>query len=285
MQGCAAVDLTSDLPFWTVQNALLRIYPPLERDLKCDALIIGGGISGALLARQLVRRGVDCILIDRRDIGFGSTSASTALLQYEVDTPLRKLQKQVGPVAAERAYWAGVESIDRIRKLAGDDCGFAARPSLQVATHSADVRGLEAEFKLRLKLGFPVTWMERGDLRAQRVDAPCAFRSGVAAQVDPYRLTHRLMRLASAQGLRIFDRTTALRYTHSRNHVTVKTDRGHIIRCSGVFFATGYKTQDTLPKRIVRFKSTYSGARAIRTSICGRLKITVSSLAAKTMPC
>ena len=122
------MDLKSDLPFWTVRNGLLRIYPPLERGVRCDALIIGGGITGALLAHRLLKKGVDCVLIDGREIGFGSTSASTALLQYEIDTPLGELQKKVGAIAAEGAYRAGMESISRLQKLAGKECGFALRP-------------------------------------------------------------------------------------------------------------------------------------------------------------
>src|ERR1700685_3304833 len=128
------MDLTSDLPFWTVRNGLIRVYPPLTEDLHCDALIIGGGISGALLGDRLVQAGVDCVLIDRRDIGQGSTSASTALLQYEIDTPLYKLKRKVGSATAERAYFLGIDSIGRLQKLAGRDCGFALRPSLQIAT-------------------------------------------------------------------------------------------------------------------------------------------------------
>jgi glycine/D-amino acid oxidase-like deaminating enzyme len=94
------MDLTSELPFWTVRNGLLGVYPPLESDIRCDTLVIGGGISGALLAHRLVTRDVDCVLIDRRDIGYGSTSASTALLQYEIDTPLHQLRQHVGNHAA-----------------------------------------------------------------------------------------------------------------------------------------------------------------------------------------
>lgn len=258
MHGWLEVNLTSDLPFWIVRNALLQTYPPLGEDLSCDALVIGGGISGALLAHQLTKNAVDCILIDGRDIGFGSTSASTALLQYEIDTPLYRLEKRVGKVAAERAYRAGVESIGRLQKLAGSDTGFSARPSLQIAARAGDAAGLEKEYKRRLELGFPVSWLGRRDLRARGMEAPCALRSRIAGQVDPYRLTHRLLRLASARGLRIFDRTTALGYSHSRGQVTVKTERGHSIRCKGVFFSTGYETQGILPKTIVSFKSTYA---------------------------
>jgi len=252
------MDLTSELPFWTVRNGLLRIYPPLESDIRCDALIIGGGVSGALLAHRLVKHGVDSVLIDRRDIGHGSTSASTALLQYEIDTPLYKLRQQVGSQAAERAYFLGIEVIQALQNLAGKDCGFALRPSLQIATRLSDVAGLKKEYEARHKLKFPVTMLDRRELRSCGIEGAAALRSSIAGEVDPYRFTHRLLRLACSRGLRIFDRTTALRYAHSRNQVSVITDRGPKIACRAVFFATGYETKDILPKKIVKLRSTYA---------------------------
>jgi glycine/D-amino acid oxidase-like deaminating enzyme len=258
LQGKRLVKLTSELPFWTVRNGLLQVYPALDRDVRCDALVIGGGISGALLARRLTSKGVDCLVIDRRDIGFGSTSASTALLQYEIDTPLRELQERVGSKAAERAYWAGLEAIGRLEKMAGRECDFALRPSLQVATQRSHLEGLKKEYELRRKLGFPVAWLDRKDLRESGIDANGALRSRVAGEVDPYRLTHRLLRLAVAKGLRVMDRTMAIRYAHTRNYVHVTTDRNCVIRCRSVFFATGYETQDILPKKVVTLKSTYA---------------------------
>jgi glycine/D-amino acid oxidase-like deaminating enzyme len=117
------MNLTSDLPFWTVLNGLIRVYPALEQDLRCEALIVGGGISGALLRHELVKRGIDCIVVDQRDIGYGSTSASTALLQYEIDTPLHELRGKVGVAAANRAYSMGIDAIHRLRKLAGNPRG------------------------------------------------------------------------------------------------------------------------------------------------------------------
>jgi glycine/D-amino acid oxidase-like deaminating enzyme len=88
--------------------------------------------------------------------------------------------------------------------------------------------------------------------------AEAALRSRIAGEVDPYRLTHRLLRAATAKGLRVFDRTTALSYAHTRSHVVVTTDRGFKIRCRHICFATGYETQDILPEKIVRFRSTYA---------------------------
>lgn len=252
------MDLKSDLPFWIVRNGLQRTHPPLERNVRCDALVIGGGISGALLAHRLTRNGIDCVVVDRRHIAWGSTSASTALLQYEIDTPLHKLRAQVGPSRAERAYWLGIESIERLQKLAGTKCGFALRPSLQIAARIADVRGLQKEQIERAKAKLPATFLDRRELRTQGIQAAGALRSTVAAEVDPYLLTHRLFRLSANAGARIFDQTTALHYSTTKTGVIVVTDRGVKIRCKSVFFASGYETSEIFPKNIVTFQSTYA---------------------------
>jgi glycine/D-amino acid oxidase-like deaminating enzyme len=252
------MDLTSELPFWTVRNGLMAVYPPLERDLRCDALIVGGGISGALLAHQLVKKAVNCVLIDRRDIGHGSTSASTALLQYEIDTPLHELRKQVGDASANRAYMLGIEAIHQLQDLAGNNCGFALRPSLQIAMNQSDAAKLRREIAVRRELKLPVAMLERSDLRGMGMQGVAALRSRIAAEVDPYRLTHSLLKRAGRSGLAIYDRTNASRYVQSKNSVTVHTERGFKIRCRAIMFATGYEVRELLPTNIVRFKSTYA---------------------------
>ena len=72
------MDLRSGHAFWPIKNGLLASYPPLLHDEACDVAIIGGGITGALVANRLVGEGVDVVLLDKRDIATGSTAASTA---------------------------------------------------------------------------------------------------------------------------------------------------------------------------------------------------------------
>ena len=44
------MDLKSGYPFWAIRNGLMHAYPPLARALRCDVLVVGGGITGALIA-------------------------------------------------------------------------------------------------------------------------------------------------------------------------------------------------------------------------------------------
>src|SRR5262245_46813416 len=70
-----AMDLASPHPFWPLKNGLLSTYPSLKQDLRCEVAIIGGGITGALVAHHLVEAGMDVVLLDKREVAMGSTSA------------------------------------------------------------------------------------------------------------------------------------------------------------------------------------------------------------------
>jgi FAD dependent oxidoreductase len=127
------VNLTSNQPFWSVNNGLPTNYPSLQLNVACDVVVIGGGITGALVAIHLAEAGVKTLVLDQRDIGTGSTSASTALLQYEIDVLLRELIKKVGLAAVMRSYRLCREAIGKLQRLAARskiDCGFERKPSL-----------------------------------------------------------------------------------------------------------------------------------------------------------
>ena len=62
---------------WT-QTGSLPGFEPLQKDLKTDVLIIGGGMAGLLCAFQLSQAGVDCALAEADRICGGITKNTTA---------------------------------------------------------------------------------------------------------------------------------------------------------------------------------------------------------------
>lgn len=58
-------------------SALYRYedFPPVNTDV----IIIGGGATGAGIARDCALRGINCILIERRDIATGATGRNHGL--------------------------------------------------------------------------------------------------------------------------------------------------------------------------------------------------------------
>jgi glycine/D-amino acid oxidase-like deaminating enzyme len=54
---------------------------------------MGAGITGAIIADALARTGLKVAVVDKRGLAKGSTLASTALVQHEIDTPLITLTR------------------------------------------------------------------------------------------------------------------------------------------------------------------------------------------------
>ncbi|MGP5217328.1 FAD-dependent oxidoreductase, partial [Psychrobacter celer] len=53
---------------------------PLARSEPWDMLIIGGGITGAGIAREAARRGLSVLLIEQKDFAWGTSSRSSKMV-------------------------------------------------------------------------------------------------------------------------------------------------------------------------------------------------------------
>jgi glycine/D-amino acid oxidase-like deaminating enzyme len=100
------IDLRSGQTVWRLKHGTPKEYPPLLRDASCEVVVIGGGITGALILWELLEAGVNCLMIEQSAIGGGSTSASTALLLYDLDTPMSELAALIGEADAAASYLA-----------------------------------------------------------------------------------------------------------------------------------------------------------------------------------
>jgi ribulose 1,5-bisphosphate synthetase/thiazole synthase len=98
------MNLYDQQPYWLMKNGVVAQYPSLDSNLNIDVAVIGAGISAALSAWHLRNEGLSIAVFDRRHTGLGSTAASTAFLQYEIDTPLTELIKYVGEQNAVSSY-------------------------------------------------------------------------------------------------------------------------------------------------------------------------------------
>jgi glycine/D-amino acid oxidase-like deaminating enzyme len=254
--------LRSSNAFWLLKNGLINTYPSLQENISCDILVIGGGITGALISFKLSDEGYETTLIDKDDVAFGSTAATTAMLQYELDKPLYTLTKEIGPGPAADIYRAGVEAIRSLEQLIADlkvDCGFRTRDSIYVARTGADVKWLMKEFEARRDSGLDVEWLRAGDLMDKyQANGKGAIRSAVGASVDAYRLSHALLAHAVAHnGLQVFDHTAQVDVQYADGGTTSTTDGGFTIRAKWIVYATGYETQSFFKEKIVDLVSTY----------------------------
>ena len=255
------MNLRSGYPFWLAKHGLPFDFPALEKSSRADVIIMGGGISGALMAYHLVNAGVNCMVIDSRTIGLGSTCASTALLQYEIDTPLCELQHLVGLKNAARSYQLCAKAITSLGKIAKKIkfADFEFNKSLYYGALKKDEKFLQQEFAIRKEHNFKVKYLTQKALKKQfKIDAPAAILSEAGAQTNSYSFAHALLQFAKAKGVKIFDRTPIVNIKHHAKGVTLITENGCTLKTKKLIYANGYEAVKYVDKKIVDLHSTYA---------------------------
>jgi glycine/D-amino acid oxidase-like deaminating enzyme len=255
--------LRSKEPYWLLKNGLINSFPSLQKNASCDVLVVGGGITGSLMAYQFSKEGYKTMLIDKRDVSLGSTSASTSLLQYEIDEPLYSLIDTVGENAAIDTYREGVKAIETLEKIVKSiqaDCNFERKHSVFIAHTEKDREWLTREFETRKKIDLPVKWLTKSQLKKNYgAVGEAAIESSVGASSDVYRLVHcLLMHSIKKYGLQVYDHTELKKVEYSKKDCTVLLENGITVRAGKIIYATGYETQAMLPDKVVDLISTYS---------------------------
>lgn len=257
------MDLKSNEPFWLVKNGILNSYPSLKEDANCEVLIIGGGITGSLLAYQMIKEGYDTMLIDKREICNGSTSATTSMLQYEIDIPLYELKTMIGNEGAVLAYKACSDSIDELENICKkikSEAGFTRKKSLFFASKKKDVSWLEKEFKARKEAGFSVKWLEPADISKKYnfKNTYGGILSKQGASVDAFKLAHELLAYSANKGLKIYDKTEMKSVQNKKGFSIVTTTENCTIKAKKIIYCVGYESVNLIKEKFVNLMSTYA---------------------------
>lgn len=254
------MDLISDALLWPKENGRFPTYSPLKEDISCDVAIVGAGIIGALLAYQLSSQGYSVTMLDKREVAHGSTSASTALLMPNLDINLTELVKMIGRKKAMRAYQLSQRSVTDIKQLLDTldiGCDYREMKILYLASKKRDAKLLKKECALLQEAGLNAEFLERKVLEEKfSLDNEAAILCHEAAEVDPYKFTHELVRHAILKGAKVFTHTEVTGYKQKKKKTILET-RKATVTAKHVVFATGYESTAYLAEKVVKLKSSY----------------------------
>lgn len=249
-------------PLWSASSgASIRTLSRSPNDTY-DVVIIGAGISGALMAEALSAKGKRVLVIDRREPGRGSTVASTAMIMHEIDTPLRDLTKAIGRPRAERVWQRSaraVEGLVALVKRTGIQCGLRPTRTLYLAGDELGPRALADEARAREHAGLEAAYIDAVELAARfGIARAGAIDSDVSCSLNPLQLTAGLLRHAQKRGAVIVapDAVTSLR--EEPNHVFLATASGQILRANHVVSCTGYELVSCTPPNTHRVVSSWA---------------------------
>lgn len=208
-----------------------------------DVAIIGGGMSGALCSYVMSRENYSIVLIEQDQVGAGSTSANTGLLQFSNDIMLHELMKQIGEEQAVEFYLSCKKALERLKEVAKNspiDVHFHTRESLYYASTEKDVERLRKEYDALKKYGFPVEFWNSEEIEAHfSFKQPAAIITDGDAEVNPLRLCVGAIQYAYEKGMDIFEHTEVLEIIGFDGESLVKTTNGEF-KAQTVIVTTGY---------------------------------------------
>lgn len=248
--------------FWLLKNGLLYTYPMLQKNIVAEIVVVGGGITGALISHALMQHGYKVTLIDRRDIGQGSTSATTSMLQYEIDEKLIDLAEKIGEQGAAHCYKAGITAIKDLQKLVKEtkiDCGFKKKKSLYAAHNKKAATELRKEFKLRDKYKLGVCWLTAAQIKKEYgIISHGGILSNTAGSVDAYKLAHELIARNVKKGMQVYDQTEIKTFNTKGIKPGIITENGCTVTCNKIIFCNGFESTLLIKEKIANLIYTYA---------------------------
>ena len=241
-------------------------------------LVIGAGITGAMIADALSAAGLKVAVVDKRGPAKGSTTASTALVQYEIDTPLSQLSRKIGKADAVRAWRRSKLAVDALKVRFGKlkNVDLAYRDTLYLAGNDLDRRGLAHEHVARRAAGFASRYLDQKTLRMDfGIERAAALLSYENMVIDPRKTTLALLCTATEQGAKLFAPVEIVGINAERSGVTVMAANGKMARCRQLVFATGYELPDCVPRAGHKIHSTWAFATVAQPRQLWRQQCTI----------
>lgn len=167
----------------------------LRGDLKTDVVIVGGGLAGLFCLKELTDRGVDCVLLEAKSIGSGTTENTTAKITFQHGIIYDKLIKSIGTEKAYQYLTANRNALEKIRKMSETfPCDFEEKDAYIYS--GTDRKKIENEIRAYEKLGVKAQFVSDIPLPVECVGAvkvsgqaqfhPLEFMFSVAKELKIY---------------------------------------------------------------------------------------------------
>lgn len=231
--------------YFTTINDIKKQYNYLTKDIETDVVIVGGGVTGSILGYYFSKNNIKSVILEKNIVGYGSTSTTTALLQYELDSTLNELKEYTTSQNIIQAYKLGIKALDEIRGFInkyGNNCCYKERDALLYTDKKLNVKELEEEYLIRKENGFDVEFITEENNPFKIPLKGGILSKNAGAEIDPYRFTHELLSIATNDGLKVYENTEVVDVKYNEDGVDVITKYDRRVKGKIVIVATGYHT-------------------------------------------
>lgn len=228
------------------ENKNFKQYNYLTQDIECDVLVIGGGVTGAIMGHYLTKNKIDTVIIEKARVGHCSTSITTSLLQYELDSNASQLKPDLPEKKIAKAYHLGLFALNQLNQIindVGNHCYYKKVDSFLYTSKNSEIQDMVNEYNFRKENGLDVELISK-DTSPFCFDVKAGVLSKMGGAVlDPYLFTQSLIESSCKNSMRIYENTEAVKLIYEKDFVIVETVYGYKIKCKKVVAATGYNTE------------------------------------------
>ncbi|MEO5684872.1 MAG: FAD-dependent oxidoreductase [Chitinophagaceae bacterium] len=111
-----------------------------------DVIVVGGGITGLSTALLLQEAGKKCLVLEAKNLCFGTTGGTTAHLNTLLDTPYTEIEKKFSKETSREMATAAAAALDLVKRNIEQyniSCGFAEASACLFAQNSKQQKELE----------------------------------------------------------------------------------------------------------------------------------------------
>lgn len=218
------------------QNINKNIFAP-SLWTECDVLIAGGGITGITTGLLLHEAGMQCVIAEAHEIGFGTTGGTTCHINTLLDTPYTTIENNFGADGARLVAGGAIQARNMIDSLVAKyviDCDFEYKDGYLYAQTAEEQEELQKIYEAAQKAGVEVEYVNSIPVSMQFTKALCFAKQ---AQMHPLKYLNAIALAFVTQGGVITEHVRVVKHEKSGDRYMVHTTGG-IIKAKHVIYAT-----------------------------------------------
>lgn len=251
-------------PYWR-KSTKLPSFPKLQKDVRVDVAVVGGGITGLTSAYLLAKSGAKVAVVEAGSILNGTTGHTTAKITSQHSLIYDELISHFGEENAGLYYQANDDALQFIKSLVREkkiDCDLTEEDAYIYTNSNQEMDKLLKEFKAYEKLG--VTGGEYVSSLPIPVEAMAAVVMRNQAQFHPLKFLRYLVDAFTEMGGQIYENTTAVDIEEG-NEPVVTTRDSYKVRCSQLIVSSHYPFYDAKGFYFSRMHVNRSYVLAVKT--------------------
>lgn len=223
---------------WIGSNKEMAL-PKLNKNIKCDILIVGGGIAGLSCAYHLKDSGKSIVLIDKSICGLGVTSYNTGKLTWMQDLIYHKIEKNYDTKTALLYLDSQREAIDIVNNIVKENnisCDLSKTKAYVFTDNENNFKNFDNE----------IMFYKENNIKYKVTDKlPIEYSSKLVLETDnsfvfnPYKYLSSIRKILMDK-MDIYENTRCVSIDMGSNSYNVKTIDDHIIESKVVIVASHY---------------------------------------------